>query len=168
MAVATFDGPTKTITVLHQGTVTEVTAAAIYSEWKDWVLAHNAQYEPAFASSVGGNPLGGGVSLSGYFFVNNDAGWRLAPEPGFDYEVRITGDLYPADADTATYPWLDSSAGQTVLVTFDRSAASRVVVSSGSVADIQDAVWDAPLSAHVDAGSAGKRQGDIKPTAWGL
>lgn len=154
-----FDGATKTITVEHDGPVTAVTAQAMYAAWKDWVAAGNAQYQPAFGESVGGNPLSAVQSLAGYFFVRNDLGWRIKPEDGHTFQVVLSGDLYPTDPDTVTTPWLLPSAGGDVLMTFDRSAASSVVLGQGqtppSPAQNAAAVWDRLAAQHETAGTMG-------------
>ena len=128
MATITFDGAMQYITIGYDGPITNVTAEELYSRWKEWVIAGNAQYLPAFAESVGGNELGGGVALSGYYFLRNDLGWRLLHEP-HDYEIRISGDLYPADSASA---WIDTTVDPySVTFVFQRSAASMVTVGSG-------------------------------------
>jgi hypothetical protein len=167
MATITVNGPNKTITIGYDSAVTVVAASDIYSRWKDWVALGNAQYDQAFAESVGGNELGGGASLSGYYFLRNDLGWRIVPADGHDHELQITGDLYPADTATA---FVSPPAGDyTVLVTFQRSAASYVVLGEGqTAADIADAVWDEAMSGHTVTGSFGKRVRDILPTLWGI
>ena len=49
----------------------------IYSRWKDWVqTGGNAKWPQAF-STVGGDPLGGGIYVASYFFLMN--GWRIRP-----------------------------------------------------------------------------------------
>ncbi len=156
MATITFNGPAKTVTLGWDGPITEVDAFAIYSRWKEWVLAGNAQYQPAFAESVGGNELGGGVALSGYYFIRNDLGWRLIPEDGHDYQLLVSGDLYPQDSLTS---FVTPPAGDyTVLFTFQRSAASMVVAGGGggaAPADVADAVWNRSRDAHQSAATMG-------------
>lgn len=127
MTDITFDGPNKRIIVGYDGPITSVTAAEIYSRWKEWVALGNAQFQPAFGESVGGNPLGGGVELSGYYFVRNDLGWMLLHAP-YNYEIRMAGDIYPADT---VLPWIDTTIDPySVTFVFQRSAASMVMVGS--------------------------------------
>lgn len=123
MATITFDGHTKEITIGYDGPITETSAAELYSEWKRWVQAGNAQYLPAFGESVGGNELGGGNELSGYYFVRNDLGWSIHPSEE-NYEIRIAGDLYPIDSNLAFL----NAPHTPVTVTFvlQRSSASYV------------------------------------------
>ena len=159
MAAITFDGPARVVTLGFDGPVTQISAIDIYSAWKLWVAAGNAQYLPAFADSVGGNALGGGASLSGYFFLRNDLGWRFQPEAE-DYEIQVSGDLYPASTDTVTFPWvLAASGAHSALLTFQRSAASYVVAAGGgggsSPAEVADAVWNRASSAHTSLTSMG-------------
>lgn len=160
MATITFSGPDKTITVGYDGAITEVTAAELYSRWKEWIVSGNAQYQPAFAESVGGNALGSGVALSGYYFLRNDLGWRIVPANGFDHTLQISGDLYPQDPNDV---FVAPPAGDyTVLVTFQRSAASYVVVGSGGggsvdAAAVAAAVWNRSMDAHTATGTFGDR-----------
>ena len=54
-----------------------VSAAQMYSRWKEWVqTGDNAKYEQAFYA-LGGDPLGGGLYVASYFFLMN--GWRIRP-----------------------------------------------------------------------------------------
>lgn len=170
MATITFDGPNKLIEIGYDGPITETTAEEIYSRWKDWVSLGNAQYEPAFNESVGGNELGGGTSLAGYFFLRNDIGWNIIHADN-DYEIRLSGDLYPADplANFIT----TTVTPHSVQFVFQRSAASYVTVGSGgssapTAAQVAAAVWDRPMSSHNTAGSFGKRIKELLPTLWGI
>lgn len=169
MPTITFDGPNKSIEIGYDGPITEVTAEYIYSRWKDWVALGNAQYEPAFAESVGGNELGGGTSLAGYFFIRNDIGWNLIHDE-YDYQITISGDLYPADPQL---PFIETTVSpHSVLFIFQRSAASYVTAGSGSsaptAAQVAAAVWDRPMASHNVTGSFGKRVKELLPTLWGI
>jgi hypothetical protein len=170
MATITFDGVNKRIEIGYDGPITEVTALELYSRWKDWVALDNAQYEPAFAESVGGNELGGGTALSGYYFLNNNLGWRII-HSDYDYQISISGDLYPTDPLEAFIVTTDTP--RSVQFVFQRSAASYVTVGSGSgsaptAAQVAAAVWDRPMSNHSTAGTFGKRIKELLPTLWGI
>jgi len=80
----TFDGTNK---IIQFGiTDTAVTAAQIYSRWKDWVAtSSNAKFPQAF-TTVGGDPLGNSVFITPYFFLTN--GWKLRP---FAQNHTLTG-----------------------------------------------------------------------------
>jgi hypothetical protein len=82
-----FDPASKRI-VLQSATVT---AQSIYAAWVDWVaLSDNAKYLPAFRS-VGGDSLGGGLSIPPYYFLSN--GWLVRPMES-DHTLTITGNLF--------------------------------------------------------------------------
>lgn len=82
-----FDPATKRI-VLDSATVS---ATEIYSRWADWAaLGDNAKYQPAFRS-VGGDDLGGGISIPPYYFLVN--GWRVRPMEA-DQTLTLTGNLF--------------------------------------------------------------------------
>jgi hypothetical protein len=84
----TFDGATKRI-VLDS---TSVTAAEIWSRWCDWLDAdsNNGKWLPAFRQ-VGGDDLGGGLSIPPYIFLLN--GWRVRPMES-NHNLNITGNLF--------------------------------------------------------------------------
>jgi hypothetical protein len=68
---------------------TTVSAAEIYSRWVDWAGA-NLQYVPVFRQ-VGGDDLGGGLSIPPYFFLQE--GWRVRPMES-SHNLTITGNLF--------------------------------------------------------------------------
>ena len=54
-----------------------VSAAQLYSRWKEWAkTGENLKYDQAFYA-LGGDPLGGGLFVASYFFLMN--GWRIRP-----------------------------------------------------------------------------------------
>lgn len=77
----TFDGSAKRIG-LAAGTTTLV-LAEMYSRWKDWVLAGNAGFLPAF-STVGGDI----PAIPLYLFLEN--GWRIVPQAA-DHALAVIG-----------------------------------------------------------------------------
>ena len=123
MATITFDGTAKTITIGYDDPITEVDAYVIYSEWKEWVAADNGWALPAFSESVGGNPVSATLSLGQFVFLRNDLGWRIVPA-NTDHELRIGGDIYPAEA---TLPIITPPASASVLVVVQRSTSSLAV-----------------------------------------
>jgi len=88
----TFDGTNK---IIQFGiTDTAVTAAQIYSRWKDWVAtSSNAKFPQAF-TTVGGDPLGNSVFITPYFFLTN--GWKLRPYAR-DHTLTISDNLLTDD-----------------------------------------------------------------------
>ena len=68
-----------------------VTAKSIYAAWVDWVAqGDNSKYLPAFRS-VGGDDLGGGLSIPPYYFLLN--GWRVRPME-MNHTLTIDGNLF--------------------------------------------------------------------------
>lgn len=68
-----------------------VTASQIWSRWIDWVVSSdNAKYLPAL-NQVGGDDLGGGLSIPIYIFLLN--GWRVRPMES-NHTLIITGNLF--------------------------------------------------------------------------
>lgn len=93
----TFDGPNKLIYINDE--VTEIDVKRdIYSAWKEWVLVDghiNSKFLAAIRST-GGDPLGAGTFLDGYFFLIN--GWKLVPpKDNLPDDVNIDGNLYDND-----------------------------------------------------------------------
>ena len=71
-----------------------VSAAEIFSRWEDWIAAgDNAKYLPAFRQ-VGGDDLGGGLSIPAYFFLQN--GWRVRPMEAH-HTLTLNGNLFTDD-----------------------------------------------------------------------
>ena len=88
--------------------------------------------EPVWLASVGGQDLGGGTALDGYFFLNNEEGWKLAPEDR-DHELRINGNLYASDPGASLWHYPTADVATAVILT------SRAIVVNSSVtsADIE-------------------------------
>jgi hypothetical protein len=120
MATITFNGPAKTITIGFDASITEVDAYVIYSDWKEWVAAGNAQFLPA---SVGGQAVSVSVSLGAFVFIRNDLGWRIIPADT-DHELRVNGDIYPTDATLGIFTPPPTAS---VLAVIQRSATSLAV-----------------------------------------
>jgi hypothetical protein len=73
---------------------------------------------------VGGNDIGNGQTISPYFFMRNDLGWRFEPAAGSG-ELSITANMFPFDVDTPAFQ--SDVGGGTVLI--------RQVVSPQSITD---------------------------------
>lgn len=133
----TFDGTNKLI-IVDNG-VTSFSVADLYSRWKDWfALSDNSKYETAFGNSVGGDNLGGGVTLGAYYFLQN--GWKIRPQEA-NHTLEITGNLFPIP-DTANLfqPTIGSFNVQIALRT---SSLTQIALTPAaeSAADIANAVW---------------------------
>ena len=81
----TFDGANKRI-ILDSASVS---AATIWSRWADW-HASNTEWPLAFRQ-VGGDDLGGGLSIPPYYFLQS--GWRVRPMES-SHNLTIAGNLF--------------------------------------------------------------------------
>lgn len=145
----TFDGANKLI-IVDLG-VDTFSASEIYSAWKLWMTeGDNAKYVPAFSNSVGGNPLGGGVSLGSYYFLEN--GWKIRPQEA-DHVLTLSGNLFP-NPDTAGLftPTLGNYNVQILMRV--SSLTQQVLTSAVDSAGVAEAVWGANLSGAATADSA--------------
>ena len=122
----TFDGPNKTISCAL-GTYS-FSAAGIYSRWKDWLQddPERMRFEPAFGGSVGGESLGGGVFVGGYFFLQN--GWVIRPMEQ-DHQLIVSGNLFPIPDNAALFT--STNGDFQVVVGMRTSSLTQQVVSSG-------------------------------------
>lgn len=131
----TLDAATKRI-VLDSSTVT---AKAIYAAWADWMtVGDNAKYLPAFLA-VGGDDLGGGLSIPPYYFLAN--GWRVRPMEA-SQTLTITGNLF---VDGGGDPVVSTLGTFNVLVKLVVPVQAQGISTSGSsgpsASAIADAVW---------------------------
>lgn len=68
-----------------------VTATELYSRSADWLaLSDNVKYGAVFRQ-VGGDDLGGGLSIPPYFFLQG--AWRVRPMEA-DHDLDVTGNLF--------------------------------------------------------------------------
>jgi len=149
----TFDGPNTTIILPTTGVYN--VEEDLYSDWKEWVATgDNAKYLSAFDTS-GGDDIGGGQSLSGYFFLRTDNGWVIkAPEE--DGDVIIEGNLFPRISGDPVFEAPDGPF--TVLITQSQSI-SAITVDGGSgggsaTIENQDAMI-AAINQIISTGGAG-------------
>lgn len=139
----TFDGPNKRIT-LSTGTV-QFSSSEIYSRWKDWCQedSDRLKYDPAFANSVGGDSLGGGVLVGAYYFLQN--GWVIRPQEA-DHQLVVSGNLFPIP-DTAAM-FTNTVGDYQVVVGMRTSSLTQSIIQSAasSTTAIADAVWNKDIS----------------------
>ena len=117
-----------------------VTAQAIYRAWADWAaLDDNLKYLPAF-SSLGGEALGGGLFIPGYYFLAN--GWRVRPMEA-DHHLTITGNLF---VDGGGSPLVQTLGNWCVLAQFTVPVQAQAMATGGvSPEEVATAVWRYPL-----------------------
>lgn len=116
----TFDASTKRI-VLDSS---YVDAIEIYSRWKEWVQAGNAGFDQAMRT-VGGDPLGGGIFVSQYYFLEN--GWRVRPMEA-SHTLVIAGNLGVDGGGDPVVPTLGTFK---VLVQYTVPVQAQAIATSG-------------------------------------
>lgn len=80
-----------------------VTATELYSRSADWLaLSDNAKYGAVFRQ-VGGDDLGGGLSIPPYFFLQG--AWRVRPMEA-NHNLTITGNLFVEGGGVPVVPTL--------------------------------------------------------------
>jgi hypothetical protein len=137
----TFDGPNKIISYDDPGTTVVLSAKDVYSRWKDWVAAGNAQYATAFRT-IGGDPLGGGIFAGDYFFLNNVDGWRMQPKNS-PHVLILTGNMYAEDSNLAFF--LNTPGAHNVRIEMRTSSLTQTVSSGSGLSPAEqtklDEVW---------------------------
>lgn len=144
-----FDGPNRLI-ILEASDGDAIQAIDMFSEWKRWVKDEDGSRYPPALVSTGGEDIGAGLTAGSYFFVNTIDGWRIRPREE-DHDVRIVGNLYPADPND---PIRVSTLG-TFQVSFE---LERSQLTQG-VETVADQVWDRLLANHTINGSFGAAVG---------
>jgi len=138
----TFDGPNLRILI---DDLTDLDAGGdIYSDWKEWVkLSDNAKFTQAF-DTTGGDPTRPGQTISPYFFLRNDLGWRIrAPEA--NGEVNIFGNLFARDF---AIPVQENSVGAfNSLIRLEISPQALVIETTVAAT--------APDAAHIEVANDG-------------
>ena len=121
-----------------------VTASEIYSRWCDWMaLSDNAKYLPAFRA-VGGDDLGGGLSIPPYYFLLN--GWRVRPMEA-NHTLTVTGNLFVDGGGDPIVPTLGVFNVLTKLIV--PVQAQGISTSGANAGEIADAVWHHATGAAV-------------------
>jgi len=144
----TFDGLSKIITINYGET--ELNAQRdLYSAWKRWIsIGDNSKYLEAFRT-VGGDSIGGGQSVSAYFFLMN--GWRVRSWEE-NHFLTINGNLY---VDGGGSPFLSTLGNYNVVISLQvspQSITTTVSTTAGIITpqdrqEIASRVWSEPSSA---------------------
>lgn len=143
MSIA-FDGANK-LAVLSAGTVA-LDVMDIYSRWKDFVLAGNAQWPDMFRP-VGGDPidLGAGTSIPLYAFLVN--GWRIKPQET-NHTLNVTGGVLLVDG--GGDPFVNPNGNFVVRINYQQPVqAITVATGGGDPSAIAAAVWNHATGAAV-------------------
>lgn len=137
MADPTFDGANKTITLGAGVTAVDV-KKELYSAWKRWVTTSDgSQWDVAFDNAFGGNDVGGGKFVAGYYIFRNDLGWRIVPDSA-NHELTITGNLY---ASAPATPMFTVPGAYTIPIFLDRSINAQLLGGVPSASEVAVAVW---------------------------
>lgn len=130
-----FDGEQRLITGRADAVVDgafRFTVDELYSEWKAWVHSGaGAPFPPAFRV-LGGDPIGGGVSVGVYVFLRTDLAWKIVPPLVQDVTMEITGNFYP---EVPGDPVMQPSAGYTTTLIMRNSNLALGVATSGATVD---------------------------------
>ncbi len=105
---------------------TLVTATEIYSRWVDWAaLSDNLKYGMVIRQ-VGGDDLGGGLSIPPYYFLQGD--WRVRPMEA-NGTTRITGNLL---VEGGGDPVVQTLGNYNMLVQYVIPVQAQGIATSGS------------------------------------
>lgn len=143
----TFDSSNKRIVL----DTTTVDVRDIYSRWKDWVHSGNSQYEQAFRV-VGGDPLGSGLYVSSYFFLQN--GWRIRPME-VDHTLTVNGNI---SVDGGGVPIVPTLGDNNVIVQYVVPVAAQAYDSGTG-----GGTGDCPTASEIAAEILSQLQGTAIP-----
>jgi hypothetical protein len=126
-----------------------VTATELYSRSADWLaLSDNAKYGAVFRQ-VGGDDLGGGLSIPPYFFLQG--AWRVRPMEA-NHDLTITGNLF---VEGGGVPVVRTIGTYQVNVNYTVPVAAQGISTSGgsapTVEQISAAVWQRILENGMSA-----------------
>ena len=119
----------------------EVSATELYSRSADWLaLSDNAKYGAVFRQ-VGGDDLGGGLSIPPYFFLQGD--WRVRPMES-SHNLTITGNLFVEGGGVPVVPTLGTHQ---VNVNYTVPVQAQGISTSGSTGPSAESIAAAVVSA---------------------
>lgn len=118
-----------------------ISATEMYSRSADWLaLSDNAKYGAVFRQ-VGGDDLGGGLSIPPYFFLLND--WRVRPMEA-NHTLDLVGNLF---VDGGGDPVVSTIGDYRVLVKNTVPVQAQGIVTSGSAGPSANDIVTAILAA---------------------
>lgn len=133
--------------------------ADLYSDWKEWFkTGSNSKYPLAF-TTAGGEAVTPSTFAAGYYFIQNQLGWRIRASEANQSISFINGNLVPADLNK---PFIVSTLGAyTVLGLGVQPIAQTVNVGDGAwdVANGVDALTLREAMRLMVAALAGKVSG---------
>lgn len=144
-----FDAATKRI-ILDSPSVS---ATEMYSRWVDWAATDdNLKYGMVFRQ-VGGEDLGGGVSIPPYYFLQGD--WRVRPMEA-THNLTITGNLF---TESGADPIVSTLGNFNVLGTRVVPVQAQALSTGGGSTseEIAQGVWNALAAQYMGDGTMGKQ-----------
>jgi len=118
----TFDPSAKRI-ILDSASVT---ATEIYSRWCDWAALSDNLKDGLVLRQVGGDDLGGGLSIPPYYFLQG--AWRVRPMES-SHNLTITGNLFVEGGGVPVVPTLGTYQ---VNVNYTVPVQAQGIATSGS------------------------------------
>lgn len=118
----------------------EVAAVELYSRSADWLaLSDNGKYGAVFRQ-VGGDSLGGGLSIPPYFFLQG--AWRVRPMEA-DHTLTITGNLF---TESGADPVVQTLGDFNVLTKYVVPVLAQGISTTGGGGDSASAIADAIMA----------------------
>jgi hypothetical protein len=131
----TFDAANKRI-ILDSATIS---ATELYSRSADWLaLSDNAKYGAVFRQ-VGGDDLGGGLSIPPYYFLQGL--WRVRPMES-SHNLTVTGNLF---VDGGGVPVVNTLGTFQVNVNYTVPVLAQGISTGGTIAPTVADIWSHPL-----------------------
>lgn len=135
MADPTFNGATKVVTLNNGETTLDVTI--LYSAWKRWISAGNAQYLPAF-SAVGGETINAsaGTEIPLYAFLIN--GWKIKPQEA-NHTLDVTNGILLVEG--GGDPFNNTTGSFVVRINYQQPVQAITVATGGGGGATAAQVW---------------------------
>lgn len=117
------------------------TATEIFSRWEDWaVLSDNVKYGMVIRQ-VGGDDLGGGLSIPPYFFLQG--AWRIRPMEA-DHDLDMVGNMF---VEGGGVPVVRTLGPYQVNVKYTVPVQAQGIATSGSTGPSAAAIASAVVAA---------------------
>jgi len=129
--------------VVEPGVTALDTQSDLYSALKEvWRTNANGEMRVDFPfRTIGGDPVGGGLSAGAYFFLRNDLDWRIRPQEA-NHELTITGNLFGESTDLPLF--VPTLGAYTVSLRLASSSLTQVV-NLVSPSTISTVIWEAGI-----------------------
>ena len=131
-----------------------VTATEIYSRWVDWAATDDNLKHGMVIRQVGGDDLGGGLSIPPYYFLQGD--WRVRPMEANHY-LELTGNLF---VEGGGAPIVGTLGNFNVLGTRVVPVQAQSFSTGGAsitAEQIAQGVWNALATQYATDGTMGKQ-----------